>query len=385
MKKYIVLFCVIILSKNLFSQEVQKPEFSGYVNEMFSMFTENLDDSWYWQNIVHNRLTFGWQPGDCWRIDAGIRNRLFSGDFLDIPGYAKRMETDNGYMDLSWNIMDEKNALLNLTCDRLYFTFEKGRWCLKLGRQRVNWGQTFVWNANDLFNSYSFFDFDYIERPGCDAFRGTYYHDETSFSEVVVSLDNSKKVTAAFLHHGTIKNFDFQVMAGIQSEDDFVIGGAMTGDIRGVNLRGELAYRQPLDNFGKSSGIIEASFGADYLFSNKIMLQGEVMYNNKESIFSLKNILKFVLNPSSANIMTAMNDWNAVAMVFYPPTDRLSLSLSGMYMSGLETCFAGFIMDYSLWNNLDFSIISQYFTTVGDTIPIDVRAWFGFARLKFSF
>ena len=115
------------------------------------------------------------------------------------------------------------------------------------------------------------------------------------------------------------------------------------------------------------------------------MLQGEVMYNNKESIFSLKNILKFVLNPSSANIMTAMNDWNAVAMVFYPPTDRLSLSLSGMYISGLETCFAGFIMDYSLWNNLDFSIISQYFTTVGDTIPIDVRAWFGFARLKFSF
>ena len=385
MKKYIVLFCFIILSRSLFSQEASKPEFSGYVNEMFSVFTENLDDSWYWQNIVHNRLTFGWQPREYWRIDAGIRNRLFSGDFLDIPGYAKSMEKDNGFMDLSWNIMDKKNALLNLACDRLYLTFEKGNWCLKLGRQRVNWGQTFVWNANDLFNSYSFFDFDYIERPGCDAFRGTYYHSAISFSEVVVSLNHSKKVTAAFLHHGTIKNFDYQVMTGIQAEDDYVVGGAFTGDIKGVNLRGEFAYRQPLDHFGKSSGIIEASLGADYLFSNQLMLQGEVMYNNKESIFSSNNILKLIFDSSSANIMGAMNDWNVVGIVFYPPTDRLSLSVSGMYMSGLETCFAGVMMDYSLWKNLDFSIISQYFTTVGDTIPIDVRAWFGFARLKFSF
>lgn len=385
MKKYIVLFCVIISSPNLFSQEVQKPEFSGYVNEMFSVFTENLDNSWYWQNTVHNRLTFGWQPGEYWRIDAGIRNRLFSGDFLDIPGYAKNTGKDNGYMDLSWNIMDKKNALLNMACDRLYLTFEKEKWCLKLGRQRVNWGQTFVWNANDLFNSYSFFDFDYIERPGCDAFRGTYYHNATSFSEVVVSLDHSKKVTAALLHHGTIKNFDYQVMTGIQAEDDYVVGGAFTGEVKGVNLRGEFAYRQPLDNFGKSTGIIEASFGADYLFSNQLMLQGEVMYNNKGSTFSANNILKLILHPSSANIMSAMNSWNVVGMVFYPPTDRLSLSISGMYMSGLETCFAGVIMDYSLGRNLDFSVISQYFTTVGDTIPIDARAWFGFARLKFSF
>ena len=385
MKKYIFLFCVIISSQDLFSQEVGKIEFSGYVNEMFSVFTENLDNSWYWQNTVHNRLTFGWQPGEYWRIDAGIRNRLFSGDFLDIPGYAKNMGKDNGYMDLSWNIMDKKNALLNMACDRLYLTFEKEKWCLKLGRQRVNWGQTFVWNANDLFNRYSFFDFDYIERPGCDAFRGTYYHNATSFSEVVVSLDHSKKVTAALLHHGTIKNFDYQVMTGIQAEDDYVVGGAFTGDVKGVNLRGEFAYRQPLDNFGKSTGIIEASFGADYLFSNQLMLQGEVMYNNKGSIFSANNILKLILHPSSANIMSAMNSWNVVGMVFYPPTDRLSLSISGMYMSGLETCFAGVIMDYSLWRNLDFSVISQYFTTVGDTIPIDARAWFGFARLKFSF
>lgn len=146
-----------------------------------------------------------------------------------------------------------------MACDRLYLTFEKEKWCLKLGRQRVNWGQTFVWNPNDLFNNYSFFDFDYVERPGCDAFRATYYHHATSFSEVVVSLNHANEVTAAFMHHGMIKNFDYQVMAGVQTADDLVVGGALTGDVKGVNLRGEFAYRQPLEDFGESAGIFEIS------------------------------------------------------------------------------------------------------------------------------
>ncbi len=385
MRKGVVLFYMMIWTGCLLAQERRGIEVTGYLNEMFSGFTEDLTKSWYWQNTLHNRLTLGWQPGEYWRIDAGVRNRLFCGDFLDIPSYAKRLEDDQGFLDLSWNVVDKEKALLNMTFDRLFFTFEKGKWCLKLGRQRINWGQTFVWNANDLFNSYSFFDFDYIERPGCDAFRGTYYHDETSFSEVVVSLDASDQVTAAFLHHGVVKDFDFQVMTGIQAENDFVIGGAMTGAWGGVNLRWEFAYHQPMKSFGKSTGIIEASLGVDYLFSNDLMLQGEVMYNNKESMFSLKNLVGILMNPSSVDMMTAMNDWNVAMMAYYPPTDRLSLSVSGMYMSGLGTCFVGLIMDYSLWNNLDLSVISQYFTTVGDKLPIDASARLGFVRLKYSF
>lgn len=385
MKKYILLFYIAIFSEDIFAQKNNPIEISGYTNEMFSLFTENLDNSWHWQNLVHNRLNLGWQPHACWRIDIGIRNRLFNGDFLNIPGYTKLLDQDRGLVDLSWNLLDKEDILWNMTCDRLYFTFEKGRWSFKLGRQRINWGQTFVWNANDLFNSYSFFDFDYIERPGCDAFRGTFYHNETSYSEVVVSLDHSDKITTAFLYHGMIKSFDFQVITGIQAEEDFVVGGAITKDFKGINLRGELAYKQPLDNFGKSTGIIEFSIGADYLFSNNLMLQGEFMYNNKKNIFSPKNILNSILNPSSINIMATMNSWNTVILLFYPPTDRLSLSFSGMYMSGLETGFTGFTMDYSLWNNLDVSLISQYFSTIGNKLPIEANAWLCFARLKYSF
>ncbi|MCG8318265.1 MAG: hypothetical protein MI921_02070 [Cytophagales bacterium] len=54
-----------------------------------------------------------------------------------------------------------------------------------IGKHRINWGKSYVWNPNDVFNAYSFFDFDYEERRGTDAllikyttspFSSTGYH-----------------------------------------------------------------------------------------------------------------------------------------------------------------------------------------------------------------
>ena len=61
-------------------------------------------------------------------------------------------------------------------------------------RQRINWGQTLVWNPNDIFNAYSYFDFDYIERPGSDAIRLQYYPDYSSAIEMAVKADYENKI-----------------------------------------------------------------------------------------------------------------------------------------------------------------------------------------------
>jgi hypothetical protein len=88
-------------------------------------------------------------------------------------GYAESLESDKGWMDLSWYLATGKRVALNSTFDRLLVTFEKESWNVLLGQQRINWGQTLVWNPNDIFNTYSFFDFDYVERPVCDAFHSS--------------------------------------------------------------------------------------------------------------------------------------------------------------------------------------------------------------------
>ena len=118
------------------------------------------------------------------------------------------------------------------------------------------------------------------------------------------------------------------------------------------------------------------------------MAQCEVMWNNKKSLFDLDNILEildFYNSSSSANIMSVMNKWNCVGMVSYPATERLSLSASGMYMSGLKGAYGGLTVSYSLGNNMDFSFISQYFSNNHELLTMNIHAWFGFARLKFSF
>ena len=91
---------------------------------------------------------------------------------------------------MSWNILTEKSFFLNTTIDRLWVDFNYGKLQVRAGRQRINWGQTLIWNPNDIFNAYSFFDFDYIERPGSDAVRVQYYPGSSSSVEAAVKVNS---------------------------------------------------------------------------------------------------------------------------------------------------------------------------------------------------
>ncbi len=84
-----------------------------------------------------------------------------------------------------------------------------------LGRQRINWGQTFVWNPNDIFNAYSYFDFDYIERPGSDAVRLQYFPSSSSVAEFAVKVDDENDITAAGLYRFNKWGYDIQFLAGL--------------------------------------------------------------------------------------------------------------------------------------------------------------------------
>jgi hypothetical protein len=137
-------------------------ELSGYVSGMPSAVVQRPGGDIWWQMLVHNRLNFSWQMTEYLRINAGMRNRFMTGSEAMLN--PQSISADPGWADMSWNWFTTETgrtqSLLNTTLDRLYVTFEKNNWKLQAGRQRINWGQTFVWNPNDIFNTYSFFDFD---------------------------------------------------------------------------------------------------------------------------------------------------------------------------------------------------------------------------------
>jgi hypothetical protein len=82
--------------------------------------------------------------------------------------------------------------------NRLYLDWRKNNWQVRMGRQRINWGVNLVSNPNDLFNTYSFFDFDYTERPGADALRVKHFLEDMWRVQAAVSLArNSRQMLAA--------------------------------------------------------------------------------------------------------------------------------------------------------------------------------------------
>jgi hypothetical protein len=358
----------------------QTLELSGYVSDMASGIRQHPGDGWWWENLLHNRLNFTGRFSENWKLNVGMRNRIIAGDLVS----AGSVDADPGWMDLSWNVLEGKDALLNTSLDRLYLAFEKGKWNVQLGRQRINWGQTLVWNPNDIFNTYSFFDFDYAERSGCDALRSTYYHTETAFTEVAASISRSGRVTAAALHQWNLHNFDYRIMGGVYAQSDMVVGGAWTGDFSGLNFRGEFSLFRPMKHFSDTGTVIAASVGLDYIFPNSLSLQAEALYNTVGNAALSGGLMDLYAAPLSAKHLSVC-EWNLFGQASCPLSPRLTSSVSSMYFVELRSLYAGFSLDCSLLENLDLSLISQYFVLDGATAGSDMRVFLGFLKLKYSF
>ena len=86
---------------------------------------------------------------------------------------------DNGWINLSWNITQCDSYLLYSAVERLYISYNTNKWTFGIGRQRINWSQALMFNPNDIFNGYSFFDFDYPKKAGSDAIRVSTPHMRT--------------------------------------------------------------------------------------------------------------------------------------------------------------------------------------------------------------
>jgi hypothetical protein len=359
MKRFLVIASLAGLACSLSAQK-NRPELSGYLSNLASVVAQYPTGEWRWENLLHNRLNAGWQFAERWRIDAGMRNRYIVGN------------------------IGEKSKL-HAAFDRLYLAFEQGKWNLQLGRQRVNWGQTLVWNPNDLFNAYSFFDFDYAERPGCDAFRATRYHSPTASTELAVSLSTSRRMTAALLHHWNLNSFDYQAMGGLYEGSDLVVGGAWSGDFGGLNFRGEFSIFQPLGKQPADSALsVAASVGVDYIFSNSLLLQAEALYNRAGGASSSAGLMGLYAAPLSAKRLS-VSDWNVFAQASYPLSPRLHSSISALCFAEIQSYYAGFTLDYSLAGNLDLSCIAQYFASTEKSALGNMQVLLAFVRLKYSF
>jgi hypothetical protein len=333
------------------------------------------------ENLLHNRLNFKGYISKSITFSAELRNRLFTGDLVRLgKQYTGLIGADEGWVDMSWNAIEKPSFLFNITVDRLWIDFHFDNFQVTVGRQRINWGQTFVWNPDDIFNAYSFFDFDYVERPGSDAVRLQYFPSSSSAAELAVKVDSSKDLTAAGLYRFNKWGYDIQFLAGIVNGEELVIGTGWSGSIGSISFRGEASWFDPYEDFPGDSGTVLITTGFDKIFKDNSMVQVQFMYCNNP--ISLNDFNSFYSGSLSSKDL-AFSRFSAFGQFTWAVTPLLNMTVSAMWFPDLEGYFAGPSLDYSLAENLDFSLLWQHFNSLmaGTRTHINM----GFLRLKYSF
>lgn len=381
----LLVFC-LILSKQAYVQE-SKITLNGYVKELYMYYSPEislpgakLDDLWI--NNIHNRLNFKWYTTSKLTTVVEIRNRLIFGNLgKDFQAYKKTVDFDNGLVDLSWILAQDDSWFLHSMIDRAFLDYSSGKWQVKVGRQRVNWGVNLVWNPNDIFNSFSYFDFDYEERPGTDAVRIQYYHGVTSSAELVYKPGRDNAHTSlAGMYRFSKWDYDFQFLAG-QAGNDWVAGAGFSGDIRGAGFRGEITHFEPRNDHSFRATV--ASVSADYTFSNSWYIHSSVLFNS-EGKTGKAGGMNVLFNPDLSAKQLSFARYSVFGQVSKPITPLFTGSFSGIVNPSDQSFYIGPSLAYSLLENLELMLTGQLFfghsgTEFGDIGQI------AFGRLKWSF
>lgn len=383
-----ILFVVLLISAGVKGQE--KVTLSGYLSDMQTLC--HIPDNWLWENSLHNRLNLEFYPTNWLTGALQVRNRAIAGNTIrKFPGYAEGLDGDQGWLDMSWvaegNLGDSAGFVLASAVDRLWLQFTFGNLEVKAGRQRINWGQTIVWNPNDIFNSYSYFEVDYPERPGSDALRVSYYTGNASTIEVAAKIDSADRVTAAGYFRFNALGFDLQMLGGVYQEEDLFLGTGWSGNLGPTAFRGEFSYFRDLEQFKDTTGYLMASLGFDYTFSNSLWIQVEGLYSDFAKEMDVNSFLQFYSGNLDVKNL-GFTDWSFFTSISFPFTPLINGGFAAIWYPEWKGAYLGPSVDLSLNSNFDLSLIVQYFTAEfeypsGDRLRENNT--FGFLKFKWSF
>jgi len=388
-----LLFTLVLINVlNLETTAQSEVAFNGYIKEL-SMFykptepmpvsaTETLDQ--FLLNELHNRLNFRWYANSKLTFALEVRNRVYFGSIIqDFPSYEDYINQDNGFLDLGTILISQDNWFLHSMIDRAFIDYTSGKWQFTVGRQRVNWGTNLVWNPNDVFNSFSYFDFDYEERPGTDGIRIQYYTNETASAELVYKVGHNADETAlAGMYHFSKFSYDIQFMGGWVGKD-FVLGGGWSGDIKGGGFRGEATWFRPRDkNDPENYETFVASISGDYTFKNSLYVHIATLFNSYGTTGDAGGRSFFA--PDISAKMLSYGRYNLFAQTSYPITPLLSGNISGMLNPCDGSSFIGPSLSYSIGNNWEIMANGQLFFGHSGTEYGDYGKAI-YARIKWAF
>ncbi len=379
-KWIIVVFLLIMCTAHADAQH--KLTYSGYTKDLAS-YIHISDYGDLWDDLVHNRAIFDWQLDTSWTVRAELRTRLFIGEQPRAEDFDKVLEAaSNDVLDLSVGTRIGDRAYVHSYLDRFFIQYAKDQFEIRLGRQRINWGINTLWNPNDIFNAYSFTDFDYEERPASDAVSVRYYTGDLSSIEIAAKLGNDIKDGAvAALWKTHLGTYDFQLLGGFLTESrTVVIGGGWAGNVKNWGFKGEGSVFIPDDNDEAMGASV--SMGWDYIFQSGLLIGMGGLYNALgRTSGSLDDIFAFEL--TARNLYPYR--WTVNASSGFAIHPLVNCSLTAVYsLASSHPVFFSPAITWSAKQNVDLDLVGQFvFSESGQRYLSPVQA--GFLRVKWSY
>ena len=385
MKEFLFLepIVIFILLINVLSASAQQPftspkklTLNGYIKTLQNwQFPDN--GKVYSNHLLHNRLNVKWNISASLTMAGEWRNRMITGDEIkQFSNYRQLLKNPNDKWDLSVAWVDQPDMILLSNTERLWLSYKKNKWFVRAGRQRINWSTTTTWNPNDIFNTYNFLDFDYEERPGCDALQTRYLINATSNIELAAGfLGQTDKIVGGIKYFKQISIWDFQGIIGVY-ENHPTAGISFAGSIKGAGVKGEMQFFDDEKN-----KVLNLSTETDYLFKKGWYGKVGFLYNSEGITESIKDrrALNFTMTPlqqmpTAWNMeITAQKEFSPIiksgTTIIYSPSSNLLLLIPNCSIS--------------LADNLEANILFQQFILKENKWNTVVTN--GFIRMKYSF
>lgn len=378
------IFCMLLAGWQIKAQDslVRKSawQVSGYVKNLESLsFDKNFKNA-VSENLLHQRLNIRWRPSQKISAVAEFRNRLFWGEGVKSnPGFANQVENENENFNLQKTWINNGSLMLHTSIERLNLEYRDARIEVKVGRQRINWGLADIWNPNDIFNVYSFLNFDYEERAGADGIRGHIHLNNAANLEVgYVNTGKENGNIAAIKYEDNISGYDWQCLAGWH-KNRLTLGGGWAGILGKLGFKGEGQWFLKRDG---SESQINITLEFDHILKKGWYVKGGLLYNNNGMHEPIENGSDINFRPSA--LMPMPTRWNFIATTAKEINPLCSATVSLLFAPGTDLIIVLPSIKYNLASNLDADIFWQSFFLRSNE-KMEAKRHLVFFRIKWSF
>ncbi|MCU0342738.1 MAG: hypothetical protein MUF28_02830 [Ignavibacterium sp.] len=369
----------------------------GYAKYLFSSVKYPDLDERYYDNLIHTRLNTKWYPFSVLTATMELRFRTyFGGSVKNYSNFENLIKSYQPLIDLDAVLWSSTSSIGYLEADRLYLDYYTGNLQTTVGRQRIAWGTSWVWNPTDIFNPQSVLDFDHEELPGVDALRLQYYTGAVSKIEVALAPAREKEFSSyGLLFSQNALDYDFNFMGGLKRER-WILGTSWSGDILDAGFRGEITYSQNpkkineydslYSYFGEEAisanknNVFSFVLSGDYTFPNSFYIHTELLFNSNGKT---ENVRLFYDEAYQLGMLSAAR-WSLYQEFSYDITPLLRGSVFAIMNPDDKSFVLVPSVSYSIITNFDVYLIGLFFNGDHLTEYGDYGHYF-YARLKWSF